>query len=73
MLPLGSRPVEREGPAVAGSYAPVTVLVNERADGAHISCGRMASLLAPYGNLDALEVAESLDAKLEDLLQKAAG
>jgi len=57
----------------AGSYAPVTVLVDERADGVHISYDRMASLLAPYGNLDALEVAESLDAKLEDLLQKAAG
>jgi uncharacterized protein (DUF302 family) len=57
----------------AGSYAPVTVLVDERADGVHISYDRMASLLAPYGNLDALELAESLDAKLEDLLQKAAG
>jgi uncharacterized protein (DUF302 family) len=57
----------------AGSYAPVTVLVDERADGVHISYDRMASLLAPYGNPDALEVARNLDAKLEDLLQKAAG
>src|ERR1700733_10348905 len=57
----------------AGSYAPVTILVDERADGVHISYDRMASLLTPYGNLDALELAESLDAKLEDLLQKAAG
>ena len=32
----------------AGSYAPVTVLVDERADGVHISYDRMASLLAPY-------------------------
>jgi hypothetical protein len=64
VLPLGSRPVEREGPAVAGSYAPVTVLVNERADGAHISCGRMASPLAPYENPDALKVARDLDLKL---------
>ena len=32
----------------AGSYAPVTILVDERADGLHISYDRMASLLAPY-------------------------
>jgi uncharacterized protein (DUF302 family) len=57
----------------AGSYAPVTVLVDERADGVHISYDRMASLLAPYGNPDALAVARSLDAKIEDLLQIAAG
>ena len=39
----------------AGSYAPVTVLVDERADGVHLSYDRMASFLAPYGNRDALE------------------
>src|SRR3984893_18353751 len=32
----------------AGSYAPVTVLVDERADGVHLSYDKMASLLAPY-------------------------
>jgi uncharacterized protein (DUF302 family) len=57
----------------AGSYAPVTVLVDERADGVHLSYDRMASLLAPYGNPDALGVTRELDAKVEDLLQKAAG
>jgi uncharacterized protein (DUF302 family) len=56
----------------AGSYAPVTVLVDERADGVHLSYDRMASLLAPYGNRDALEVARSLDAKVENLLRQAA-
>src|ERR1700689_3651107 len=56
----------------AGSYAPVTVLVDERADGVHISYDRMASLLAPYGNRDALCVAHGLDAKVEDLLLRAA-
>ena len=56
----------------AGSYAPVTVLVDERADGVHLSYDRMASLLAPYENPDALKVAENLDAKVEDLLQQAA-
>jgi uncharacterized protein (DUF302 family) len=56
----------------AGSYAPVTVLIDERTDGVHLSYDRMASLLAPYGNTDALEVARNLDKKVEDLLQRAA-
>jgi len=56
----------------AGSYAPVTVLVDERADGIHLSYDRMASFLAPYGNRDALEVARDLDKKIEDLLREAA-
>jgi uncharacterized protein (DUF302 family) len=56
----------------AGSYAPVTVLVDERADGVHLSYDRMASFLAAYGNRDALEVAEDLDNKVETLLRKAA-
>src|SRR5271168_4285972 len=58
--------------ADAGSYAPVTVLVDERADGVHISYDRMASLLAPYGNRDALSIARDLDAKVEDVLRQAA-
>jgi len=57
----------------AGSYAPVTVLIDERTDGVHLSYDRMASLLAPYGNRDALEVARSLDIKIEDLLRRSAG
>lgn len=56
----------------ASSYAPVTVLVDERADGVHLSYDRMASFLAPYGNRDALEVARNLDKKIEDLLRQAA-
>jgi uncharacterized protein (DUF302 family) len=56
----------------AGSYAPVTVLVDERADGVHISYDRMASLLAPYGDEDALSVARDLDANVEDVLRQAA-
>jgi uncharacterized protein (DUF302 family) len=57
----------------AGSYAPVTVLVDERQDGVHLSYDRMSSLLAPYGNPDALQVARDLDKKVEDLLKQAAG
>ena len=56
----------------AGSYAPITVLVDKRADGVHLSYDRMTSLLAPYENPDALEVARDLDSKVEDLLQHAA-
>jgi uncharacterized protein (DUF302 family) len=56
----------------AGSYAPVTILVDERDDGVHLSYDRMASLLAPYENSNALEVARALDMKVEDLLRRAA-
>jgi len=56
----------------AGSYAPVTVLVDERADGVHLSYDRMTSLLAPYENREALEVARDLDRKVEDMLRRAA-
>jgi uncharacterized protein (DUF302 family) len=57
----------------AGSYAPVTLLVDERADGVHLSYDAMASLLAPYGNPEALQVARDLDAKVGELLAEAAG
>jgi uncharacterized protein (DUF302 family) len=57
----------------AGSYAPVSVLIDERPDGVHLSYDRMASLLAPYGNPEALEVATELDSKVEKLLTEAAG
>jgi uncharacterized protein (DUF302 family) len=56
----------------AGSYAPVTILIDERQDGVHISYDRMASFLAPYANLAALHVARELDAKVEALLTAAA-
>ena len=56
----------------AGSYAPVTVLVDERPDGVHISYDRMVSLLAPYRNSDALAVARNLDKKVEGVLLEAA-
>jgi len=56
----------------AGSYAPVTVLIDERADGVHLSYDRMASFLAPYENAQATKVARELDAKIESLLVAAA-
>ena len=56
----------------AASYAPITILVDERTDGVHLSYDSMASLLAPYGSESALAVAGNLDAKIEALLETAA-
>jgi uncharacterized protein (DUF302 family) len=56
----------------AGSYAPVTVLVDERVDGVHLTYDTMTSFLAPYGNAAALKVAQELDAKVETVMKKAA-
>src|SRR5215467_7308664 len=54
----------------AGAYAPVTILVDERPDGVHLSYDKMASFLAPYRNSDALTVARDLDSKVEKLLRE---
>ncbi len=56
----------------AGSYAPVTVLIDERPDGVHVSYDKMESYLLPYGNSEALAVARSLDAKITTLLRECA-
>jgi uncharacterized protein (DUF302 family) len=56
----------------AGSYAPVTVLIDQRPDGVYLSYDLMASLLAPYGNAQALAVARQLDEKVLALLTAAA-
>jgi uncharacterized protein (DUF302 family) len=56
----------------AGSYAPVTILIDERPDGVHLSYDRMASELAPYESADALKVAGALDEEVERLLTAAA-
>jgi uncharacterized protein (DUF302 family) len=56
----------------AASYAPVTILIEERPDSVRISYDRVASYLAPYGNNDALTVARELDAKVEKILTAAA-
>jgi uncharacterized protein (DUF302 family) len=54
----------------AGSYAPVTVLIDERPDGVHVSYDKMESYLLPYGSTDALAVARDLDAKVTTLLRE---
>ena len=56
----------------AGSYAPVTILVDEQPDGVHLTYDKMASLLAPYQNAEALAVARNLDSKIETLLRSSA-
>jgi hypothetical protein len=57
----------------AASYAPVTLLVDERADGVHLSYDRMASFLADSGSREAIKVAQGLDFKVEGLLTEACG
>src|ERR1700742_3946306 len=56
----------------AGSYAPVTILIDERPDGVHVSYDKMESYLLPYGSLEALAVARNLDAKITALLRECA-
>jgi uncharacterized protein (DUF302 family) len=56
----------------AASYAPVTVLIDERPDGVRLSYDRMASLIASYGSVEASKVADALDAKIEKLLETVA-
>ena len=55
----------------AASYAPVTVLIDRRPDGVYLSYDEMASLLAPYGNAEAVEIAGDLDIKVRRMLQEA--
>jgi uncharacterized protein (DUF302 family) len=56
----------------AGSYAPVTVLIDERPDGVHVSYDKMESYLLPYGSTEALAVARNLDARITALLRECA-
>jgi uncharacterized protein (DUF302 family) len=56
----------------AGSYAPVTILLDERPDGVHLSYDTIESFLSPYGSPEAMKVAQDLDAKVEALLTSAA-
>jgi uncharacterized protein (DUF302 family) len=57
----------------AGSYAPITLLIDERSNGVHLGYDKVESFLAPYGSADALAVARSLDEKVEKLMRDAAG
>ena len=54
------------------AYAPLTILVDERPDGVHISYDSLASLIAPYRSESALKIAKDSDAKITKLLEAAA-
>jgi uncharacterized protein (DUF302 family) len=69
--PLIMQAMLRHVPDTA-AYAPVTILIDERADGVHLSYDAMASFLAPYENAEALKVARDLDDKVRALLAEAA-
>jgi uncharacterized protein (DUF302 family) len=56
----------------AGSYAPVTVLIDERPDGVHVSYDKMESYLRQYGSSEALAIARTLDTKITTLLRECA-
>lgn len=57
----------------AGSYAPITLLIDERSDGVHLGYDKVESFLGPYGNANAQAVARGLDDKVEKLMRDAAG
>ena len=58
--------------ADAGSYAPVTLLIDERPDGVHVSYDTMERYLRHYGSSEARAVARALDAKITTLLHECA-
>jgi uncharacterized protein (DUF302 family) len=60
--------------ADAGSYAPVTILLEETPDsGTRVSYASVASALAPYHDAAASQVAAQLDAEVLTLLRQATG
>jgi hypothetical protein len=69
--PVTMRKMAEHG-ADAAAYAPITVLMEERADGVHLSYDRIASSLSVYGNAAASSVAEALDRNVEDIVKTAA-
>jgi Domain of unknown function DUF302 len=58
----------------AGSYAPVSILIQELPKGGtRIAYDTVSSAIAAYGNAAATEVAEHLDSEVLGLLRQAAG
>jgi hypothetical protein len=58
----------------AGSYAPVTILIEETPEGGtRVAYDSVTSAIAPYDNAAASEVAERLDAEVLGLLREATG
>ena len=60
--------------ADAGSYAPVTILIQELPDGGtRVAYDSVASAIAPYHDAAASEVAQRLDTEVLTLLREATG
>ena len=60
--------------ADAGSYAPVTILIQEMpGGGTRVAYDSVASAIAPYHDAAASQVAERLDAEVLDLLRQVTG
>ena len=58
----------------AGSYAPVTILIQELAGGGtQVAYDTVASAIAPYGDAAASQVAQRLDTEVLALLRHATG
>ena len=58
----------------AGSYAPVTILIQELPDGGtQVAYDTTASAIAPYGDAAAFQVAQRLDTDVLALLRHATG
>jgi hypothetical protein len=60
--------------ADAGSYAPVTILIQELAGGGtRVAYDTVTSAIAPYQNAPASQVAQRLDTEVLRLLRHATG
>ena len=71
--PVTMGQMTRHVPA-AGSYAPVTVLIEETpGGGTRVAYDSVASAIAPYGSAAASEVAGRLDTEVLRLLREATG
>jgi hypothetical protein len=58
----------------AGSYAPVTILVQELpGGGTQVAYDTVASAIAPYGDAAASQVAQRLDTEVLSLLRQSTG
>jgi Domain of unknown function DUF302 len=71
--PVTMGQMTRHLPAV-GSYAPVTILIQELPDGGtQVAYDTAASAIAPYGDAAASQVAQRLDTDVLSLLRHATG
>jgi len=58
----------------AGSYAPVTILIQQMPDGGtRVAYDTVASAIAPYHDAAASDVAQQLDTEVLDLLRQVTG